>query len=59
MYEVKTALESLTAREEAEGGDHPVRGGRGVPGDQHEVWCGGHQGVVQTVHTRVPPGVQI
>ena len=37
MYEVKTALESLTAREEAEGGDNPVREGRGVPGDQHEV----------------------
>ena len=35
MYEVKTSLESFTSGEKEEGGDNSVRGGRGVPGDQH------------------------
>ncbi len=58
MYEVKTTLESLTSGEEEKGGHNSVGGGCGVPGDQHQVQCGGHQRVVQTVHTGMPPGVQ-
>ena len=56
MYEVKAALESLVVGEEGEASHHPDRGGCGVPCDQHQVQCRGHQRVVQAVHSGVPPG---
>ena len=56
LYEVQAAVEGESAQHEgSEGVSH--RGGRGVPGHQHQVPGGGRQGVVPPVHPRVSAGV--
>ena len=56
LYEVQAAVEGESAQHPgSEGVSH--RGGRGVPGHQHQVPGGGRQGVVPPVHPRVSAGV--
>ena len=55
LHEVQAAVEGESA-EHAGAEGLPHRGGRGVPGDQHQVPGGGRQGVVPPVHPRVSAG---
>ena len=58
LYEVQVEMEGLTDQQESPGGGggQSDRGGRGVPGDQHQLLSGGDLRLAQTVHSPVSSG---